>query len=167
MNTEVPSSAKAAARERAQRLTGTVIGTIVAAGVLTVSAAEDEPLALEAGVYTVATVLVFWLAHGWAQSLGRRVAGDPDQGLIDGLRHELPVLESVVPPVVALAIAAALGESDETAITIAVWVCVGELGVFGGGIAQQEGASRPRIALTAAGCASLGLMMILLKAVVH
>jgi hypothetical protein len=77
------------------------------------------------------------------------------------------VLESVIPPIAALTIAAILGESDETAITIAAWVCVGELGLFGAGIARREGASLPRVALTAAGCAALGLTMILLKAVVH
>jgi hypothetical protein len=49
---------------RALRLTGTVVGTIVAAGVLTVSAAAEHPVAFEAGIYAVATVLVFWLAHG-------------------------------------------------------------------------------------------------------
>ena len=152
--------------KRAERLTGTVVGTIVAAGVLAVSAAEDEPNALEAGIYMVATVFVFWLAHGWARSLGQRVLG-ADSGLLAGLRHELPVLESAAPPALALAIAAALGESDENAITIAAWVCVAELGLFGAGIARQERASPGRIALTGAGCAALGLMMILLKALVH
>jgi hypothetical protein len=143
------------------------VGTIVAAGVLTVSGAEEHPVVLETGVYTVATVSVFWLAHGWAQSLGRRAAGVPNRRLVDGLRHELPVLESVIPPIVALTIAAILGESDATAITIAAWVCVGELGLFGALVARRERASSLRIALTAVGCAALGLTMILLKAVVH
>ena len=52
-------------------------------------------------------------------------------------------------------------------ITIATWVCVAELGLFGGGIARREGASPARIALTGAGCAALGLAMIVLKAFVH
>lgn len=155
------------AEERAQRLSGTVIGTIVAAGVLAVSAADEQPDAFDAGLYTLFTVIVFWLAHGWAHSLGRRVAGDDDHGTFSGLRHELPVLESVVPPLVALAIASALGDTDENAITIAAWVCVAELGLFGAGIAWREGASPLRVATTAAGCAALGLTMIALKAVVH
>lgn len=157
----------ASAEERAQRLSGTVIGTIVAAGVLAVSAADEQPDVLDAGLYCLATVFVFWLAHAWAHSLGRRAANDPDHGLVAGLRHELPVLESVVPPLAALAIASALGDSDENAITIAAWVCVAELGLFGAGIARREGASGLRVASTAAGCAALGLAMIALKAVVH
>lgn len=153
--------------ERARRLSGTVIGTIVAAGVLAVSAADEQPDAVDAGIYAFATVFVFWLAHGWAHSLGRRSAGDPDHGAVAGLRHELPVLESVGPPLAALAIATGLGDSDENAITIATWVCVAELGLFGAGIARQEGAAPLRVAATAASCAALGMTMIALKAFVH
>lgn len=153
--------------QRAVRLSGTVIGTIVTAGVLTVSSADEQPDALGTAVYVLATVFVFWLAHGWAHSLGRRVAGDRDRGLLAGLRHELPVLQSVVPPLVALGIASALGDSDENAITIAAWACVAELGIFGAGIAWREGAPPLRIASTGAGCAALGLAIIALKTVVH
>ncbi len=163
-----PADANAkSAEERAQRLTGTVIGTIVAAGVLAVSAADEQPDAFDAGVYMVATVFVFWLAHGWAHGLGRRDAGDRGSGTIAGLRYELPVLESVLPPLAALALASALGDTDENAITIAAWVCVAELGLFGAGIARREGASPLRMASTAAGCAALGATMIALKAIVH
>lgn len=155
------------ADERAQRLVGTVHGTVVAAGVLAVSAAGDELDALDAGVYALATVIVFWLAHGWAHALGFRAAGRPDHGLLDGLRHQLPVLESVVPPLVALALARILGASDEDAISVAIWVCVGELALFGAGVARREGAPPHRIATTAAGCAALGLAIVALKAAVH
>ena len=77
------------------------------------------------------------------------------------------MLQSAVAPAFALAIAAALGESDENAITFAAWVCVAELGLFGAGIARREGATPTRIAVTAAGCAALGFAMIALKAFVH
>lgn len=143
-----------------------MVGTIVTASVLAASAAGDNPDALRVGAYALATIVVFWIAHGWARSLGARSVGDPRHRLAHGLRHELPVLESVVPPLLALGIASAAGDSDENAITIAAWVCVGELGFFGGEVAHAEGASAPRIALTAAACASLGATMIALKAIV-
>lgn len=155
------------ADERAQRLVGTVHGTVVAAGVLAVSGAGNELDALDAGVYALATVIVFWLAHGWAHALGLRAAGRSDHGLLDGLRHQLPVLESVVPPLAALALARILGATAENAISVAIWVCVGELALFGAGVARREGAPPHRIAMTAAGCAALGLTMVVLKAVVH
>jgi hypothetical protein len=115
----------------------------------------------------VATVFVLWLAHGWAHGLGRRAAGAFEHGLLHGLRHELPVLESAGVPLIALALASAAGASDENAITIAAWACVAELGVFGAGIAWREEASAVEIATTAGGCAALGLAMVALKALVH
>ena len=155
------------AEERAQRLTGTVHGTIVTAGVLAVAGAGEQPVAFNAGVYALATVVVFWLAHGWAHSLGSRVAGDGGRGLLLALRYELPVLEAVVPPLLVLAVADLLGASGETAISIAMWTCVAELGVVGAGVARREGSTPLRVATTAAGCAALGMLMIALKAVVH
>jgi hypothetical protein len=155
------------ADERAQRLVGTVHGTVVAASVLAVSAADGDLDAAEVGAYTLATVVVFWLAHGWAHALGLRAAGKPNYGLIDGLRNQLPVLEAVIPPLAGLAVARLLGASNEAAISTAVWVCVGTLTLLGAGVASREGASPLRIAVTAAGCGALGLTMVALKAVVH
>ena len=155
------------ADERAQRLVGTVHGTIVVAGVLAAVGAGDEPDALEVGLYALATVVVFWLAHGWAHALGLRAAGQPEHDLLHGLRHQLPVLESVIPPLAALAIAQVLGANDDDAISVAIWVCVGELALVGAGVARREGAPPHRIAVSAAGCAALGLTMVALKAIVH
>jgi hypothetical protein len=164
----VPASEDAiSADERAQRLVGTVHGTVVAASVLAVSAADGELSAIEVGGYALATVVVFWLAHGWAHALGLRAAGKPNHGLLDGLRHQLPVLEAVIPPLAALAVARLLGATNETAVSIAVWVCVGALTLLGAGVASRENAPRLRVAVTAAGCGALGLAMVALKAVVH
>jgi hypothetical protein len=155
------------AEERARRLVGTVNGTILTAGVLAVSAADEDPNAFDAGLYALATVVVFWLAHGWAHSLGRRAAEHPEHRLAHGLVDQLPVLESVVPPLVAIGIARLLGVDHEGAITWGAWVCVAELGLLGAAVAHRERRPPLRIASTAAGCAALGLLMIVLKAIVH
>lgn len=155
------------AEERARRLVGRVNGTIVTAGVLAVASAGEDPNAFDAGLYALATVVVFWLAHGWAESLGRRAGEHPEHGFRHGLVHQLPVLESVVPPLLAIGIARLLGAGHEDAITWAAWVCVGELGLLGAAVAYRERRPPLRIASTAAGCAALGLLMILLKAIVH
>jgi hypothetical protein len=170
LSTQLPKSADERSPQReeaAQRLSGTVVGTIVAAGVLTASAADEHPQAFDVALYMLATVFVLWLAHGWAHGLGRRAAGASEHGLRMGLRHELPVLESAAVPLVALALASAAGDTDENAIMIAAWACVAELAVFGAGIARREGLSAVRIAMTAAGCAALGVAMIAMKSFVH
>jgi hypothetical protein len=159
-------TAPGAAAEHEPRLTATVNGTIVAAGVLTVSAADPAPNAFDAAWYTLATVIVFWLAHGWAHGLGMRAARRRDRHLLRGLIHELPVLRAVVPPLAALFLARLLGAEHETAITLAAWVCVGELGLLGAGVAIREGEPVLGILVTALGCATLGVAMIALKAIV-
>jgi len=156
-----------AANERAQRLVGTVHGTIVGASVFAVSGGVDSLTPLEAGLYVLSTVVVFWLAHGWGHALGFRAAGHPEHGFFKCLRDQLPIVEAVVPPLAALAIASVLGSTDENAINIAMVVCVGQLGLLGVGVAHREGEPPHRVALTAAGCAALGLVMVALKAIVH
>jgi hypothetical protein len=153
--------------QAAQRFSGTVVGTVVAAGVLAASAADDDPQVLDIAIYMFSTVFVLWLAHGWAHGLGRRAAGAKDHGLWVGVRHELPVLRAVIVPLLALAVASAAGASDSNAITFAAWACVLELGIFGAGIARREGLPMLRVGTTAAGCAALGVAMIGLKSFVH
>jgi hypothetical protein len=154
--------------ERAQRLIGTVHGTIVGASVLAVSGGVGDSLeALYAGLYVFATVVVFWIAHGWGHALGFRAAGMPEHGFLQCLKDQLPIVESVIPPLVAMALASAAGASDDTAIDVAIWVCVGQLGLLGVGVARREGLPPHRVATTALGCAALGLVMVALKAIVH
>jgi hypothetical protein len=156
-----------AADQRAQRLVGTVHGTIVGASVLAVSGgAEDALSPVEAGAYMLATVLVFWVAHAWGHLLGFRAAR-VERGALDCLRDQLPVVEAVFAPLAALLVAGAAGASDDNAINVAIWVCVGQLALLGVAVGWREGQSPARIALTATGCATLGIVMVALKAIVH
>jgi hypothetical protein len=155
------------ADERAQRLVGTVHGTIVTASVFAISGGVDSLTPLEAGLYVLSTVVVFWLAHAWGHVLGFRAAGHPEHGVLECLKDQFPIVEAAGPPLAALVIAGALGSSDENAINIAMAVCVGQLGLLGAGVARREGQPHYRVAMTAAGCAALGLVMVALKAIVH
>ena len=156
------------AHDRVERLAAAVYGTIVVAGVLAATEYEDEPEAVQTGVYAFATVVVFWLAHAWAQTLGRRVVGIAPWGR--SLRHSLvrdwPLVESAIAPLAAMAVALLFGASDETAIDIGFWICVASLGAWGAIVAHREQASRARTAMTALGCAALGLLLVALKELV-
>ena len=68
------------AHDRVERLAGAIYGTIVVAGVLAATEYDDDPEVLETGAYALATVVVFWLAHAWAQTLGRRLVGGAPRG---------------------------------------------------------------------------------------
>ena len=156
------------AHDRAERLAGAIYGTIVVAGVLAASEYDDQPEAFDTGTYALATVMVFWVAHAWAQTLGRRIVGVGPSGR--ALRHSLardwPLVQSALPPLAAMALAGVFGASDQTAIDIGFWVCVASLGVWGGITARREDASPARTVMTALGCAALGLLLVLLKELV-
>lgn len=154
--------------DRVERLAGAIYGTIVVAGVLAATEYDDHPEALETGVYAVATVAVFWLAHAWAQTLGRRLVGVGPSGRT--LRHSLardwPLVQSAIPPLAAMALAGLFGASDETAIDIGFWVCVASLAAWGAFVARREQASVAGTVFTALGCGALGLLLVVLKELV-
>jgi protein-S-isoprenylcysteine O-methyltransferase Ste14 len=158
------------AHRRAEQFAAAIYGTIVAAGVLAVSsaAADDGSDALETAVYMVATVVVLWLAHAWAHTLGDRAVSEHEaRELRQVLVHDLPLALSVLPALAALALASLFGASDERAIDAAIWVCAIVLGAAGAGIARREGASTLNVIGSAAGTAALGMVLVVLKAVVH
>jgi hypothetical protein len=156
------------AHDRVERLAGAIYGTIVVAGVLASSEYDDHPEALDTGSYALATVIVFWLAHAWAQTLGRRIVGrgSTTQALRHSLARDWPLVQSALPPLAAMALAMLFGAADETAIDIAFWVCVASLGAWGAVVAHREQASAARTLTTAMGCALLGLLLVGLKELV-
>jgi hypothetical protein len=154
--------------ERAERLAGAIYGTIVVAGVLAATEYDEQPEALDTGIYALCTVVVLWVAHAWAQTLGRRMVGGGP--LRHALRHSLvrdwALVQSALPALAAMALAGLLGASDETAINIGFWVCVASLGAWGAIVAQREHASTARTVTAALGCAMLGLVLVALKELV-
>ncbi len=156
------------AHDRVERLAGAIYGTIVVAGVLATTEGDEDPDALETAVYAVATVFVFYLAHAWAQTLGRRLVGvgPAERALRHSLARDWPLVQSALPPLGAMAIAALFGASDSTAIDIGFWVCVVSLGAWGAVVAHREEASTGRVVITALGCGGLGLLLVFLKELV-
>jgi hypothetical protein len=154
---------------RAIELANGVYGTIVAAGVLAATASDDKPDAGQTAFYLGGTVIVLWVAHAWSDALGHRAAGADarERRFRHWLVADRALALSALPPLFALLVAALGGASDQTAITVALYVCVVTLAVGGGVIARNEGASPGRVLLTALGTGSLGLLLVALKAVVH
>lgn len=156
------------AHDRAERLAGAIYGTIVVAGVLAATEYDERPEALETGIYALATVVVFWLAHAWAQTLGRRIVGvgPSRRALRHSLARDWPLVQSAVPPLAAMGIAKLFGASDGTAIDVGFWICVASLGAWGAVTAHREEASTTVTVIAAGGCAALGLLLVVLKELV-
>jgi hypothetical protein len=155
--------------ERAEQLAGGIYGTVVVAGLLAATGPDDDPEVWPTALWVVVTVVVFWLAHSWARTMARRATGlaDRRREMRQSLARHWPVVQSAFPPIIVMLLARALGASDETAILLAACSCILLLAGWGVVVGRQEHESTPRVVATAAGCALLGALMVLLKVVIH
>lgn len=76
------------------------------------------------------TICVYWLAHAHATAIGERMGERRRidvRALLDGLRHDWPIVRGGMLPLLALAIAWAAGASEAVAAGVAVWSSVAML----------------------------------------
>lgn len=158
-------------RARVARIAAGVYGTILVLGIITALSldAEAGPGEILGGV--LATAVVFWLAHVYAETLALRLTAGSGGSLrgvaLDVAGEQWPIAEAAFVPSAPLALGAvgALGRS--TAITVAIVFAL--LDLFGWGYAA--GRVMYPSPLKAAGSAVLltgaGLIMVLLKNLVH
>jgi hypothetical protein len=128
---------------------------------------------LSAGRMMVAvcvTAVVFALAHAWSGALAR-CAEDRDalspRHVLDGLRHEWPMVEVVGPTLVALGLAAAGVYSVETGLWAAIIANTVLLFAWGGILRHRAGGSWLQFVAAGATTAMLGLVLVALKVLVH
>jgi hypothetical protein len=154
---------------RADQLAGGIYGTIVVGGLLAATGADDDPEVWPTALWVFVTVVVFWLAHAWSQSVARRATGVTvrPRAFRRSLAHHWPLVQSAFPPIAVMFLAVLLGANDEDAILLATCSCVVLLAGWGVAVGRQEHDSVGRIAITAAGCAALGAVMVVLKIAIH
>jgi hypothetical protein len=148
---------------------GAVYGSLLAASVIVGASPHQvapQPLALI--VLLLATGIVFWLAHAYAQLFGDRMHGAAlTFGEVRAVAaREWPIVEAAVPPATAAAIAAIAGLPDSTVAWIALITAIaGQLGwaIYA---AARAGASRWVIAISGLANLVLGLLLVVLKVVV-
>lgn len=147
-----------------------IYGTILVMAVIT-GVSHDEsigPGKLIGAV--VATTFVFWLAHVYAEVLGRRLEGERRPTLANirsTMRGEWPLVEAALLPVLGLLLGVIGIAERDTAVNIAIGAGVVEL--FGWGIAVGRKLELSTVATIVVGVVNgaLGLIMVLLKVLVH
>lgn len=151
--------------QQVERLSGAIYGTIIVAGILAATSTDDEPSLADTAIYVFSTVVVFWLAHAWADSLARRVVATRRglRGFRITLANQWPLVQSALPPIAVMLVASAFGADAVLALDIAAWSCVAFLAGWGVVVARRENESPLGIVGTSAACAGLGLLMIGLK----
>ncbi|MEK6326770.1 MAG: hypothetical protein AABM66_04480 [Actinomycetota bacterium] len=121
-------------------------------------------------VSVVTTMLVFWLAHVYAEAIsrglvaGRHVSWAEVRGLAAA---EWPLVQAAFPTAIVLALGAVGAFSTETAVNVAIAVGVGALFAWGFAIGRASRSSWAASLFGAVISASFGLVVVGLKALVH
>ncbi|HEY7630024.1 MAG TPA: hypothetical protein VH817_04950 [Thermoleophilaceae bacterium] len=154
----------------ARRVADAVYGTIL---VVAVVAALSEDHGASPGEIlggALATSIVFWIVHVYAEVLSRGTEGDPAPfwTLVRiSASQEWPLVEAALAPCLPLLLGAigVLGRSASITLSI----IIGLAGLVGWGYAAGRAMKQSRLAslATAAGALILGVVMVLLKNLVH
>jgi hypothetical protein len=148
-------------------LAGSLYGLILVTSVIvTLSGQSVERM----GVALVVTSAVFALAHAWAHALAEAAAKDAAvdrHHLGVSLAREWPIVEAALPAAILLALAAAGLYSPDTALWIAAGVNVVLLFAWGAGLRELAGGTLAQVLAAGMSTASLGLVLVALKVLVH
>ncbi|KJC65328.1 hypothetical protein TZ00_06525 [Agreia bicolorata] len=147
-----------------------IYGTIMSSAVIAVAESDDDDF--DVFVVTIVTMLVFWAAHVFATAVanhgvrGGRIIGI-GQAFRDGVHHSKGLLYASVVPLVFL-ILGATGVLDETVgYFVALLVGMVVLGILGWMAFADRGSPWPVRLLGSIGTALFGLVIVVLKAVLH
>jgi len=146
-----------------------VYGSILAAGVvasLDVGDVGDVAMTITLG----GTLLVFYLAHVWSEAIADRM-NDPQPYTLRRLRAvaawHWPMLQAAVAPLAALAFADLDVWSLDTAVTVALAISVAQLVTWGIAVGRLTFGTWPAALLSGAVDGLLGVVLIVLKTLVH
>jgi hypothetical protein len=166
MSESSTGSARAAPERRPSDYTGAIYGSLLAASVVAgTSPGQTPPRPLELIVVLLATGIVFWLAHVYAQLGGDRTGPVLSRNEVRvAAAHEWPIVQAAVPPALAAGIGALLGLSNSGAAWLALLVAVA--GQLGWALYAAARAGATRRVMIAAGAVNLflGVLIVLLKA---
>ena len=146
---------------------GAVYGTIVATAVIAAAAGHASPeLILTA---TVATLVVFWLAHVYADFLdhGLRQARFHFTVLPGIMARELSMLAAPALSVVFLLLGAVGLFDERLAIRLALWNGVVQLVAWGTEVGHRRGQAWPAALLTGLVNGAFGVAIIILEVLLH
>jgi hypothetical protein len=146
---------------------GAVYGTIVATAVIAATAGHQTPgLVLAA---TLATLLVFWLAHVYSDFLdhGVRQAGFDLKILPGIMARELSMLAAPALSIVFLLLGALGLLDEELAVRLALWNGVLQLLGWGIDVGRRRGQAWPRAALIGLLNGVFGVAIVILEVLLH
>jgi hypothetical protein len=152
-----------------ENLAASVYGTILVSSVIVGLAQTNLPAGAMMAALAV-TTLVFALAHAWSRALAR-CADDQEAlsagHLLDGIRHEWPMVEAVAPALLAVGLAATGIYSVSTGLWLAIIANTVLLFVWGAMLRHRAAGTPLQFFAAGLTTAVLGLVLVALKAFVH
>jgi hypothetical protein len=146
-----------------------VYGSILAAGVV----ASLDLGHVTSGEMTLAlagTLFVFWLAHVWSEAIADRMQ-DPRPYSWGRLRAvavwHWPMVQAALGPLAALLLADLKVWSLATAVTVALLISIAQLVGWGVAVGRRTFDSWPAALLSGAVDGLLGVLIVVLKSLVH
>ena len=149
---------------------GAIYGQILVTAVVATLSEEDDISAGETFAAVAVTMLVFWLAHVYAESVAKRLGrGEPLKvGEVWTIaRYEWPIAQAAVPALLVLGIGSLGLLSRDASVAIAIGLGVAELLGWGFIIARRSGMSPLATLGSVAMNGAFGLAIVVLKVVVH
>jgi hypothetical protein len=142
------------------------LGTVVTAGLM--AAYADPPVHMDEVVTAVlATVGVYWLAHVYAETVGRTPEGGGPAfsraRLRRSLRANWGLVRAALPLLAVAVVVWAAGADPTTALGAGVWCAVVVLVVEAVVTARRYGVRGPRLLIAAAAAGFIGLILVALK----
>ncbi len=146
-----------------------IYGTLIAAAVLATKAHTGESGAVV--LWSALLVLgLYWAAHVYADVIGERLTTLTRPGwssILQAALRDWSMLRGALIPVAVFALVRGLGASVNASGLSALWVTVALLGCWGLVAAVRGGARGWELAVETTLCASLGLLVVVLKIFVH
>ena len=152
-----------------RNLAASVYGTVLVSSVM-VGLGRTGLTAAQMMVTLSVTAIVFALAHAWSNALARSASDQQAltvDHVLDAVRHEWPMVTAVVPALVALTIAAVGSYSAKAGLWIAMIANTFLLFCWGAILRHRAEGSAFEWFMAGLTTATLGLVLIALKALVH
>jgi hypothetical protein len=153
----------------ARNPTAAVSGTIIADSVLATESARRTSLR-DLVLAELVTVIVYWLAHVYAEFLGAPTGAIRQAGrrrLVTAMAHEWPIVTASFVPLTAVLLASLAGTSIQTATLAGMWAGVGALVLWGQVAGRRHGARRWTALAYGLVAGVFGFTLILLRVLLH
>ena len=141
---------------------------IIAIGALLAAESGHHETHSETAASAALAAGLYWLAHAYSKLLGDRLATRArlTMGAFSGaLVEESPILRGAAIPVFALLIAWAVGASQETGVTVALWTAVASVVVLELAAGIRSRATPGELAIQVGAGVAMGTAIIALKIV--